>query len=33
MSVSAAARGKKITPEEDWLSETYSQARTDRSAV
>jgi hypothetical protein len=29
----SGSKGKKITPEEDWLSETYSQARADRSAV
>ena len=27
------SKGKKLTPEEDWTSQTYSQARSDRSAV
>ena len=29
----SGSKGKKITPEKDWLSEMYSQARNDRSAV
>ena len=29
----SGSKGKKITPEEDYLSETYVQARSDRSAV
>ena len=29
----SGSKGKKLTQEEDWASETYSQARSDRSAV
>ncbi len=29
----SGSKGKKITPEEDWLKETYTDARSDRSAV
>ena len=29
----SGSKGKKLIPEEDWTSEIYSQARSDRSAV
>ena len=29
----SGSKGKKLTPEEDWTNQTYSQARSDRSAV
>ena len=29
----SGSKGKKLIPEEDWTSETYSNARSDRSAV